>query len=392
MTDQRVTQVAVEQWVKGSLPSKRVTQVSVEHWARPSTATLRGQVTQVSVEHWSTVAFMRPGAAQMDGQAQASFAGNIIVTGAAEMDGHAQAQFTSVAVSKGAAEMDGSANAAFVGSANQAATSAARMDGQAAVGFAGSIIRVPKPPQSITITGDRHVRRGGGDYALQFLNLLPFGPAWSRDPSSTLVATVRGLADYWGFVDGRAADLLETESDPRATVELLTDWERNWGLPDSCISNPPTSLFERRADLVAKMTLLGAQSRAFFIQTAAKLGYTITITEYAPYMCGVSQVGDTRGLDPAVNPVDYRWRLGPPSMRYYWTIHVSAKYIRYFHCNSSQCGIDRLLAFGEPADLECLFGRWKPAHTQIVYDFSPVGEGLDFTTAFDSQYLALGIM
>jgi len=108
---------------------------------------------------------------------------------------------------------------------------------------------------------DRHVRRTGEDYARQSLTLLPHGQAWPRYQNSTLDLTVEGLALEWGFVDGRAADLLEIESDPRATVELLPDWERNWGLPDPCITNPPSSMEERRLRLLVKMTLFGGQRR-----------------------------------------------------------------------------------------------------------------------------------
>ena len=64
---------------------------------------------------------------------------------------------------------------------------------------------------------DRHVRRLGQDYGDAFLTLLPQGQAWPKYPGTTLDLACRGLAEYWGFVDGRAADLLETESDPRNT-------------------------------------------------------------------------------------------------------------------------------------------------------------------------------
>jgi uncharacterized protein YmfQ (DUF2313 family) len=238
---------------------------------------------------------------------------------------------------------------------------------------------------------DRHLRRTGEDYARQSLTLLPHGQAWPRYQGSTLDLTVEGLALEWGFVDSRAADLLERESDPRLTVELLTDWERNWGLPDPCLSDPPTAYAERRANLVAKMTLLGAQSRAFFYKVADDLGYSILITEYAPYMTGVSRCGDTRGQYNPGDPTHYHWMLGPPEIRFYWTVHVSSLDYRYFHCNSSVCGIDRLLAFAVASDLECVLNRWQPAHTKIIYDYSPM-ESLDFTQLFDSQYLALGIM
>jgi uncharacterized protein YmfQ (DUF2313 family) len=239
---------------------------------------------------------------------------------------------------------------------------------------------------------DRHVRRAGSDYREAFLALLPQGQAWPRQAMvSVLWQTCDGLCDYWGSVDGRAADLLETESDPRATLELITDWERNWGLPDPCLTSPPTALNERRLALLTKMTMLGAQSRQFFINLAAAYGYTITITEYAPYMTGVSRVGDQSGIYNPGDPTRYHWQLGPPEMRFCWTIHVSALSLTYFHVNSSQCGIDRLLKIGIASDLECVLGKLKPAHTLIVYDYSPL-DALDFTQLYNTEYLALGIM
>jgi uncharacterized protein YmfQ (DUF2313 family) len=238
---------------------------------------------------------------------------------------------------------------------------------------------------------DRHVRRSGDDYTQAFLSLLPQGQAWPRDPGSTLARGCDGLMQYWGFVDSRAGDLLETESDARATFELLPDWERAWGLPDPCLTHPPTALNERRVALVTKMTMLGGQSRPFFVSVAKAFGYDIHITEYAPYMTGVSRCGDTRGSFNPDDPERYRWTLGAPEIRFYWSIHVDAKKLLYFHCNSSQCGIDRLLAIGIASDIECALNRWKPAHTQIVYDYSQL-ESLDFTQLFNTPYLALGIM
>ena len=126
---------------------------------------------------------------------------------------------------------------------------------------------------------DIHIRRDGDDYWQALANLLPYGQAWPRWEESTLMRTVRGLAQTFGFVDARAADLLEQESDPRKTIELLPDWERNWALPDECLRKALT-IDQRHALLIWKMTLLGGQSREFFINIAAWLGSTINITEF----------------------------------------------------------------------------------------------------------------
>ena len=224
---------------------------------------------------------------------------------------------------------------------------------------------------------DVHVRRSGDDYAEALASLLPYGQAWPRWPDSTLMKTIYGLAQVWGFVDGRAADLLERESDPRLTIELLPDWERNWALPDPCFKTALT-VAERQKMLVFKMTLLGAQNRQWFIDTAAWLGYSISITEFAPFTAGISQVGDTRGMElwndtPGQHPElmeDFRWEIGPPELRFYWQVHVHLAPLMWFRVGSGEAGVDPHLKIGYAQDLECLLRRWKPAHTDIVFDYS----------------------
>jgi len=250
---------------------------------------------------------------------------------------------------------------------------------------------------------DRHVRRPGTDYGSAFLALLPQGPAWPRALGSTLDLACRGLSEYWGFVDGRAGDLLEIESDPRKTVELLPDWERNWGLPDPCYEAPDT-IPERQLALIMRMTMLGAQSREFFIAVAEMIGYTITITEYRVFVVGIDRCGDNRVYGdgtlmydewgrPILNDIGVpvadgelsawpNYGLGPPTNRFYWSVHVADADLMWFRCGEGgetehgtaygggQCGVDPHLRIDYAEDLECLLNRWKPAHTQIIFDYS----------------------
>lgn len=142
--------------------------------------------------------------------------------------------------------------------------------------------------------GDRYRRRFAPDYNDAFNDLLPSGAAWPREPDTTFQKAVAGLTAIWGTTVERLAELLLVqESDPRSTVVLLPEWERAWGLPDKCLAEPLTIMDRQRA-LVHKMTLLGAQSRDFFIGVAASIGYTIDIREWSPFMCGISMCGDTR--------------------------------------------------------------------------------------------------
>jgi len=211
---------------------------------------------------------------------------------------------------------------------------------------------------------DRHIRRSGDDYAQAFLSLLPQGQAWPRTIGSTLERVCNGLAQYWGSVDNRAGELLEVESDPRITAEMLDWWERAWGLPDPCWTTEQT-LTARRTMLMLRYTMIGAQSRAWFIEISALLGYTIEISELAPYMCGISKCGGQ--LDEMGLP---RWQLGPPELRFYWKVHVHDAPLHWFRVTQSECGVDPHLRIGFAEDLECILRRWKPAHTEIVFDYS----------------------
>jgi uncharacterized protein YmfQ (DUF2313 family) len=245
---------------------------------------------------------------------------------------------------------------------------------------------------------DKQVTRSGDDYTEAFSGLLPQGLAWPRRPDSTLMKTVKGLSRIWGYVETRASLLLKVESDPRTTQELLPDWERNWGLPDPCYESS-MSIGDRQKALVQRMTIQGAQSRQFFIHQAAFIGYTISITEYRPFMVGMDRVGDNRTIGngtghdvnylgfPALGTTgkplalgeysEYPYMLGQDLNRFYWTVHVGTTRLTWFRVGGGggQCGIDPHLIIALATDLECLLNRWKPAHTQIIFDYSGLSSG-----------------
>ena len=219
---------------------------------------------------------------------------------------------------------------------------------------------------------DTWVQRTAPDYAAAIANELPHGPAWPRDRDSELMKWCAGCAEVWGDVSARAAALAVTESDPRATLEMLPDWERAFGLPDPCVAEPLT-ITDRRKALVAKMTTLGGQSREFFIGVADALGYGISIREYSSFMFGVSRFGDTRSAAPQ-DPTDIypRWMLGPPEIRFVWTVNVTGAKLRWVRFGSGQFGVDPMVRIGIATDLECVIRRWKPAHTQVVFNYGGI--------------------
>lgn len=246
---------------------------------------------------------------------------------------------------------------------------------------------------------DRHVTRTGDEYADAMQGLLPLGQAWPRGEDSVLMKVVRGLTLIWGDIETRASTLLEMESDPRQTIELLPDWERNFGLPDPCYAEPQT-IGQRQLALVMRMTMQGAQSRAFFIDIAAQIGYSITITEYRTFVVGMDRCGDNRVYGNGSNPMYNEWGipiknpngtnvalgelseypyygLGPDTNRFYWTVHVHQAALTWFRMSKGQTGVDPHLRVGLATDLECLLNRWRPIHTTIIYDYAPIGRPSD---------------
>lgn len=212
------------------------------------------------------------------------------------------------------------------------------------------------------------MRRTRDDYTRALAALLPSGIGWPRDASSTLMKVVAGLAGIWEFVDSRAGVLLEVESDPRLTNELLVDWERNWGLPDSCLDEV-LSIADRRVILMQRMTMLGEQSRAFFYQVAADLGYSIRIIERLPFQFGTSWFGDTR-TQPTGWPL---WEIAPPEIRFAWSVQVLGQRVQWWRFSQAEFGVDPHLRIAFATDLECIFRRWKPAHTSLFFDYSKLG-------------------
>lgn len=193
------------------------------------------------------------------------------------------------------------------------------------------------------------------DYLAQLIALQPPGPALPRDAESVWIRLLGALAEEPGRVEKRAEDLAR-EADPRSTNELLTDWERVCGLPGECApKDGVNSLQVRRAAIVAALNRLGGQSRAFFHHLAELAGVEIEITEYRPFVCGLSCCGEVLN--------------GPEEVRFCWHIRIKGWRVIWFRCGESECG-ESLCAFDLAEELECLFRQAAPGHTELVVGYA----------------------
>lgn len=171
---------------------------------------------------------------------------------------------------------------------------------------------------------------------VDYLNLLALllPPVSYTAPGERLNAELNAEAGILAVLDGVTGDLLSA-IDPETASRTLTDWERVYALmPDD-----GDTLQHRRDHVMAALAETGGLSRAYFIHLAKTLGYDITIDE----------------------PDDPMWR---------WivNIHGEPEKIYYFRVDESSVG-DRLEEAGDP-DLETLFNRLKPAHTECVYIYT----------------------
>jgi uncharacterized protein YmfQ (DUF2313 family) len=175
-------------------------------------------------------------------------------------------------------------------------------------------------------------------YRQQLKALLPPGRALSLDTTATLHRLLDAIAQEFARIEARARDLV-VEAMPDTSIELLPDWERVLGLPDHCLPREDTEAARREA-VLAKLAAQGGQSKAYFIELAASLGYPGGwIEEFVPFTA-TSLCTDPLNSDP--------WC-------FVWWLHVPQR-------GPGNEGRDRAL--------ECLINRYRPAHTHVMVRYA----------------------
>jgi uncharacterized protein YmfQ (DUF2313 family) len=189
------------------------------------------------------------------------------------------------------------------------------------------------------------------DFVRAFLALLPRGRVWPKGLESLQAQTVTGLVGCYQKQTARANNLL-VDAFPATTYELLPEWEASLGLPDPCVGTPG-SVQQRRQQVVARLTNSGGQSAAYYISVAAALGYTVTVTNYAPFRAGQSSAGQ---------------QVGTTDWFFTWSINAPTNTVTHFAAGQSAAG-DPLATWGNKV-LECEMNALKPAHTILQFHYS----------------------
>lgn len=177
-------------------------------------------------------------------------------------------------------------------------------------------------------------------------------PPTSIDPNGPVIAGE--LLAEGAALDAaqRSADQLLLEADPRTCSLTLADWERTYDLPDRCVT-VGQSVDQRRAALVSLVTMQGGQSRQFFIDLAADMGYPgAPIDEYRPATCNDN-------CNSALwSEID----------RFVWQINLPYATGGVFIANCNSACDSPLAAWGDEA-VECRINRFKPAHTLAIFAY-----------------------
>lgn len=194
------------------------------------------------------------------------------------------------------------------------------------------------------------------DYTDLFKKLLPKGPAWSKSDEGTMDGIAKAVGSFFFYVHERLEKALN-EMHPETCNETLLDWEKDLGLPETCIHGTHAkgqTVSDRVQEVIAKINRSFSPTIENFVKLAKYLGYDIKIITTPPAICGIAMCGDRLG--------------GARSESYYMISITDSTRIKYARAGSACCG-DHLCTITYATDLECLLNRIKQAHTIFTFNY-----------------------
>ena len=187
------------------------------------------------------------------------------------------------------------------------------------------------------------------DTLAQYLRDDSLHEAKNRD-DSTLRKILLGLASEWLNFRNKTNEVAN-EYNPQKTTLLIQEWEQFVGIPDSCI--PVASTIEqRRLNVLLKLAGINATTEKQFKNVASILGYNIEVSN---------------GVSTSIFPLTLPFLL---------ISEASAPFTIVITLSSSIKPSGFALTFPftltsqQPAILDCLFNKLKPANTQLFFRYS----------------------
>lgn len=187
------------------------------------------------------------------------------------------------------------------------------------------------------------------DILAQYLRDDSLHEAKNRD-DSTLRKILLGLASEWLNFRDKINEVVN-EYNPQKTTALIQEWEEFVGIPDECI--PVASTIEqRRLNVLLKLSGINVATEKQFKNVASILGYNIEVSN---------------GVSTSTFPLTLPFLL---------ISEASAPFTIVITLSSSIKPIGFPLTFPftltsqQPAILDCLFNKLKPANTQLFFRYS----------------------
>lgn len=181
------------------------------------------------------------------------------------------------------------------------------------------------------------------EYTELLYHLLPRGPAWEGDNP-----LLDGLAPSLTRVHQRGSDLMR-EIDPAQTTELISRYEKLYGLPDPCAPPGVQTLQQRQQRLDARANVIGGINEQFYRNQLDALGYeTATIDQF-------------QNLDASPDP---EWG---DKYRFYWQVNIPADANVAWQTCISACN-SGIRTWGDTV-AECVIDKLCPSHTVVVFAY-----------------------
>ena len=187
------------------------------------------------------------------------------------------------------------------------------------------------------------------DILAQYLRDDNLHEAKNRD-DSTLRKILLGLASEWLNFRDKINEVVN-EYNPQKTTALIQEWEEFVGIPDDCI--PVASTIEqRRLNVLLKLAGINATTEKQFKNVASILGYNIEVSN---------------GVSTSTFPLTLPFLLISEASAPFTIVITLPSSIKP---SGFPLTFPFTLTSQQPAILDCLFNKLKPANTQLFFRYS----------------------
>ena len=212
-------------------------------------------------------------------------------------------------------------------------------------------------------------------YRDQLHVLLPSGPAWSPEAGTVLDLLLDAFAAQMADLDSTAVNLLN-EIRPSTTFDLLPDWERVVGLPDSC-SVLGSTITVRRASLLEKLVTKPTLNVSEFVRIGRTFGVDIVVEDLDQTRAeALSAKLLLSGI--TLDVTSGKWRF------VWWiTIPTTADIVRLTTLSTVKTPFRSV---ARNTEMECRLQKASPAHTHLAIGYESVLPGLRFELPLHNEF------